>query len=367
MQIIIASLALGFLFFQSSQQGKKTDREFDEMNGPVRFVRVDTEDVRDQYGNPKDNSRSLEKITAYDLNGRRTEEIVGVGSNCAASRHVFSYDASGNRTDTIYWGKDVVPGNNTGPAQPGGSPVERKQVFKLNKSGERSEVDEYDSEGRLLEKTLYKYDEKGRVKEIIEESDSTSYRCEFKYNDSGLPSERVCEYPDFRGRDKTQYAYELDAAGNWTKRTARVSSVAPNGSVREGTRISYREFQYYPSKEDQAQPQPVAERFDAARLPTCPQPKIIRKAGGMFLGGAARRVEPKYPPDARNARIFGSVVVEVTVDEAGRVISARALSGPVELRSAAVDAAKRWKFYPTTMPSGVPVRVIGTITFNFNL
>ena len=361
MPTIIAALALSLLVLQSSGQSKKTDREIDEMNGPVRFVRVDTEDVRDQSGNPKNNARSLEKIAAYDLNGRRTEEIVGVGSNCAASRHVFSYDASGNRTETIYWGKDVVPGNNTGPAQPHGSPVERKQVFKLNKSGERSEVDEYDSEGRLLEKTLYKYDDKGRVKEIIEESDSTSYRCEFKYNDSGLPSERVCEYPDFRGRDKTQYAYELDAAGNWTKRTARVSSVAPNGSVREGTRISYREFQYYSSKDDQA----VAERFDATKLAPCP-PMMIRKSGGVFQGSATRRVEPQYPRDAIAAGISGSVVVELTVDEAGRVISARAISGPVELRGAAVEAAKRWEFRPTSL-SGTPVKVIGTIKFNFNL
>ncbi|MEK6289432.1 MAG: TonB family protein [Acidobacteriota bacterium] len=365
MQTIVVAFVLSLLFFQSSGQGKKTDREFDEMNGPVRFVRVDTEDVRDQSGNPKNNARALERIASYDPSGRMTEEIVGVGSNCAASRHVFSYDAAGNRTETVYWGKDVVPGNKTSPPQPHGSPVERKQVFKLNKSGERSEVDEYDSAGRPLGKTRYKYDDKGRVKEIIEENNSTSYRCEFKYNDSGLPSERVCEYPDFRGRDKTQYAYELAATGSWIKRTAKVSSVAPNGSVHESTRIFYREFQYYSSAEDQAQPQAVAERFDATKLAPCP-PMIIRKSGGVFQGSATRRVEPRYPPDAIAARISGSVVVEVTADEEGRVISARAISGPVELRGVAVEAAKGWAFRPTSL-SGTPVKVIGTITFNFNL
>jgi hypothetical protein len=206
MQTIIAAFALSLLFLQLGGLGKKTDREFDELIGPVRFVRVDTEDVRDQHGNPKDNTRSLERIAAYDLNGRMTEEIVGVGGNCAASRHVFSYDTEGNRTETVYWGKDAVPGNKTDPAQPQGSPVERKQVFKLNKSGERSEVDEYDDAGRLLGKTLYKYDDQGRVREITEESNSNSHRCEFKYNDSGLPSQKTCEYPDFRGRDKTYQA-----------------------------------------------------------------------------------------------------------------------------------------------------------------
>jgi len=42
--------------------------------------------------------------------------------------------------------------------------------------------------------------------------------------------------------------------------------------------------------------------------------------------------------------VSGAVVVEVTVDEQGNVISARAISGPPLLRDAAVDAARGWKF-----------------------
>ncbi|HSO73526.1 MAG TPA: energy transducer TonB, partial [Blastocatellia bacterium] len=78
------------------------------------------------------------------------------------------------------------------------------------------------------------------------------------------------------------------------------------------------------------------------------------------------RVEPTYPPLAKAARVSGSVVVEVTVDEAGGVISARAMSGHPLLKEAAVSAARGWRFSPTQL-SGVPVKVIGTITFNFNL
>jgi TonB family protein len=95
-------------------------------------------------------------------------------------------------------------------------------------------------------------------------------------------------------------------------------------------------------------------------------PKIIRKSGGVFQSSATRRVEPAYPPLAQAARISGSVVVEVTADEEGNVISARALSGHPLLKDAAVSAAKGWKF-SATMLSGVPVKIIGTITFNFNL
>ena len=93
-------------------------------------------------------------------------------------------------------------------------------------------------------------------------------------------------------------------------------------------------------------------------------PKIIRKSGGVFQGSATNRVEPTYPPLAKAARVSGSVVVEVTVDEEGSVISARALSGHPLLKDAAVGAARGWKFKPTLL-QGEPVKVIGTITFNF--
>lgn len=95
-------------------------------------------------------------------------------------------------------------------------------------------------------------------------------------------------------------------------------------------------------------------------------PKIIRKSGGVFQGSATRRVEPTYPPLAKAARVSGSVVVEVTVDEEGNVISARALSGHPLLKDAAVGAARGWRFKPTLL-QGEPVKVIGTITFNFNM
>ena len=60
------------------------------------------------------------------------------------------------------------------------------------------------------------------------------------------------------------------------------------------------------------------------------------------------------------------MVVEVTVDECGIVINARALSasGSEELKSAAVSAALKWRFTRTKL-DGRPVKVIGPITFNF--
>ncbi|HST20976.1 MAG TPA: energy transducer TonB [Blastocatellia bacterium] len=95
-------------------------------------------------------------------------------------------------------------------------------------------------------------------------------------------------------------------------------------------------------------------------------PKIIRKSGGVLQGSAVRRAEPAYPPLAKAAKVSGSVVVEVTVDEDGKVIAARAIAGHPLLKDSAVAAARNWKFTPT-MLAGTPVKVIGTITFNYNL
>jgi protein TonB len=95
-------------------------------------------------------------------------------------------------------------------------------------------------------------------------------------------------------------------------------------------------------------------------------PKIIRKSGGVLQASATRRVEPAYPPLAKAAHISGAVVVELTIDESGDVQSAQVISGHPLLKDAAVQAALGWKFQPTKL-SGTPVKVIGTITFNFQM
>jgi TonB family protein len=64
--------------------------------------------------------------------------------------------------------------------------------------------------------------------------------------------------------------------------------------------------------------------------------------------------------------LSGVVQVEVVLDENGKVISAHAISGPVGLRDAAVQAALRARFSPTKL-SGQPVKVTGQINYNFTM
>jgi TonB family protein len=82
-------------------------------------------------------------------------------------------------------------------------------------------------------------------------------------------------------------------------------------------------------------------------------------------GDAISKVQPDYPPTARQVNASGEVRVEVIIGENGRVISAKAVSGHPALRSAAEDAASKWVFKPTEA-GGKPVQVKGTLSFVFN-
>jgi len=59
-------------------------------------------------------------------------------------------------------------------------------------------------------------------------------------------------------------------------------------------------------------------------------------------------------------------MVEILIDEQGRVISAQATSGHPLLREAARQAALQARFTPTQL-NGQPVKVSGVITYNFVL
>ncbi|HEY6121010.1 MAG TPA: TonB family protein [Pyrinomonadaceae bacterium] len=86
--------------------------------------------------------------------------------------------------------------------------------------------------------------------------------------------------------------------------------------------------------------------------------------GGVLNGKALYLPRPEYPAEAYSAKVSGTVVVQVTVDEQGGVISAHAVSGHPLLQAACVAAARQARFTPTTL-MGEPVKVNGIITYNF--
>ncbi|HEY0004158.1 MAG TPA: TonB family protein [Pyrinomonadaceae bacterium] len=98
--------------------------------------------------------------------------------------------------------------------------------------------------------------------------------------------------------------------------------------------------------------------------PTPPPKPTAPISGGVLNGRAISLPKPPYPAIARSAHAGGTVTVQVTIDENGGVISARAVSGHPLLQAVAVQAARQARFSPTKL-SGVPVKVTGVITYNF--
>lgn len=92
--------------------------------------------------------------------------------------------------------------------------------------------------------------------------------------------------------------------------------------------------------------------------------KVI--SGGVLNGKAISLPPPTYPPVAKAAKAEGTVVVQVLVDEEGKVTTATAVSGHPLLRASAVAAARQARFTPTLL-AGKPVKVSGTLSYKYTL
>jgi Ca-activated chloride channel homolog len=108
-----------------------------------------------------------------------------------------------------------------------------------------------------------------------------------------------------------------------------------------------------------------------AQAPPPPPPPVrrepIRIGGNLQESKLIRKVDPVYPELAKQAKVSGTVSLELNVDENGNVSNARVLNGHVLLNQMAIDAVKQWKYSPTLL-NGTPIPVIATanVAFNFS-
>jgi TonB family protein len=248
----------------------------------------------------------------------------------------------------------------------------------------------------------------------------------YKYDDKGNISEMTLLNANGSLLSKEIYKYEFDTIGNWIKMTASVA-VVENGKIEfEPTEVTYRTIFYYldasmakmlqpatnlapvvgPAADNAKpanppfgnEPRIVASlpiRTSSAKLngspiqplnldlrpltdaskkdvvmsdsePPAPRPLLKPVSGGVLNGKALSLPAPSYPEVARRTHTAGTVEVEVIVDENGKVVSARAISGPAALRDVAVEAALRARFSPTKL-SGQAVKIAGRIDYKFTL
>jgi protein TonB len=95
-------------------------------------------------------------------------------------------------------------------------------------------------------------------------------------------------------------------------------------------------------------------------------PKVVRVGSHLKAPRLTYSVDPAYPPLAREAHVWGTVVVEAVIDEHGNVVQARVVSGHPLLIDAALKAVLQWKYEPTTL-NGQPVSVELQVQVHFSL
>src|SRR6202521_5773217 len=101
-------------------------------------------------------------------------------------------------------------------------------------------------------------------------------------------------------------------------------------------------------------------------VPKVATPQRVRVSQGVTQGLLIRKIQPNYPPLARQARIQGSVLLQAEISKDGTIENLHLISGHPMLAPAAIEAVKQWKYKPYIL-NGEPVEVETQITVNFTL
>jgi protein TonB len=87
---------------------------------------------------------------------------------------------------------------------------------------------------------------------------------------------------------------------------------------------------------------------------------------GVSMGMLLAPITPIYPPIARAAHQEGTVTIHAIISKTGKVESANAISGPVMLQGAALDAIRVARYRPYLL-NGLPTEVDTTFIVVFHL
>jgi protein TonB len=331
--------------FQSGTTGGEDDRSRDGLLGPVRRIRTEVVKVSAMDGKLIENGKRVLLETAeYDLKGAKVQnQYFPVAGATATGREVYKYDDKGNISEMTLMGAD-------------GSLIS-KEIYKYD----------YDSLGNWVKMTTsVAVVENGK---IGFEATEVTYRTIFYFLDATM-TKMLEPSTNASMSAKNESAVQPPVAKN------SGSAIASNGTQSERKLVTALPGSISP-KPTKLNAQPPLPDFRNSTIavnqqafvtesepPPAPRDSTLRVSGGVLNGRAVSLPAPHYPEAARRMQVVGTVKVEVTLDENGKVVSALALSGPGMLRDTAVQAAYRAKFTPTKL-SGQAVKVTGTIIYNF--
>ena len=321
--------------------GEDTDRARDGLRGPVRRIRTEVVKVMMVDGKLTDNGkRVLLETSEYDLKGAKIQnQYFPVGGSTPTGRETYKYDDKGNISEMTLMGAD-------------GSLIS-KEIYSYD----------YDSLGNWVKMTSsVAVVENGRIS--FEPSEVT-HRTIFYYLDASMT--RLLEGPatasaNPKPESTVSGSEATNSSGSSPVKVVQAFQPPPTRLIKftnpnTPSFMPDRNVQLVPNQKVSVSENDPAPAPKAAPLPV---------SNGVLNGQALLLPAPSYPEAARRMQLVGTVRVEVTVDENGKVISAKAVSGPGLLRDASVQAAYRAKFSPTKL-SGKPVQVTGSIIYNFTV
>ena len=117
---------------------------------------------------------------------------------------------------------------------------------------------------------------------------------------------------------------------------------------------------------DTTTPEERRKLIEECSTPERPKPDVEagRVGNALLCGKAISLPKPAYPEEAKAQNVSGTVVIEIVIDEKGRVIWAKPVDGHPLLQRAAWNAACQSRHSPIKI-SGRAVKAGGTISYNF--
>ena len=359
----------------------ETDRSRDGLIGPVRRVRTEVAKLSNADGRMAESKHVLVEIAAYDIKGNKIEnQYFPMAGATLTGKEVYKYDEKGNISEMTLLNPDGT--------------LASKEIYKYdfdfagNWNKMTTSVAVVDGRGVTFEPTevtyrsiMYYLDE--NMVKMVQPGAATTSQPATATNNSSTP---------VPANNTSTSANNTSTATNNTSAPAVAANSAtkPEPKPTTGKRDKHNSAPTPTVTTDLPAVSAAATKLSAAPVdvktpgvassqqvpmidlesepPPSPGPKPILKpiSGGVLNGTAISLPQPVYPDAAKRMRTAGVVVVDVVLDETGKVISANASSGPGILRDAAVQAALRARFSPTKL-SGQPVKVSGVINYKFSL
>lgn len=104
-----------------------------------------------------------------------------------------------------------------------------------------------------------------------------------------------------------------------------------------------------------------------AASPVPLHPGQIRVGGAIAQLNLVQKIQPTYPASAKQAKVQGTVELEVSISKEGVPQEIRVVRSPGDdLTQSALDAVRQWRYRPTLL-NGEPVDILTTVIVNYTL